>query len=425
MLVQPLPILRCLYVFALSALVAISACRNLLSQSEALVANPVSSTTLDLDKAEVDRLIQLVDQGKSAELSDAEATSLVAKLRSEFPYVSLRPRLEYESKLQFETPPMPAAIVEKLSAEQKEKSSREKAKQKAWSNSYSQRSLSLQSLHQTEVRAFVKRDGLGVRRGVNPGMSHVRLLESSPLEFDPIPSTVDVSDIGYAVDLPEGWKDLDNEPTILPEQNPERLLPREFVQNLHGNSERSFLAPNRFGHVESFDQVSGFRGHVIQHRPKSDPWDVREESEEYQTLSDKERLGMSDLEYYFNATRLQQRKLQETLASFLDSPPRDAVWLIRGMHLVSMLKHTSPRVYVSEHYPDMEELRVGETRELDAFESKAMERLSKGEQVVIASHANRIRMLGSIRATVECSLCHTVPEKQLLGAFSYDFVRNR
>lgn len=321
-----------------------------------------------------------------------------------------------------------AGIAEKLYAEQRGNSRQDKedkARLDTWVNTYAQRSHSLQSLHETEVRAFVKRDGLGVRRGVAPGMSHVRLLESSPLEFDPIPLTVDVSDIGYEVNLPEGWKDLDNEPTILPEQNPERLLPREYVLNLHGNSERSFLSPNRFGHVESFEHVSGFRGHVIQHRPKSDPWDVREESKEYQALSDNERLGMSDLEYYFNATRLQQRKLQETLARSLDSPPRDAVWLIRGMHLVSILKHASPRVYVSEHYPDMEELKVGETRELDEFESKAMQRLARGEHVVIESHANRIRMLGSIRATVECSLCHTVPEQQLLGAFSYDFVRNR
>lgn len=424
-MVQLLPILRCLCFIALSALGFTSACRNVLAQSEALVATPVASSKTAPDNAEVDRLIHLVDQGKSAELSDAEATSLVAKLRSEFAYVSLRPRLEYESKLQFETPPMPALIFEKHAREQQGKSSQDKVKHEAWSNIYSQRSFSLQSLHETEVRAFVKRDGLGVGRGVKPGMSHVRLLESSSLGFDPIPSTVDVSDIGYEVDLPQGWQDSENEPTIQPEQNPEKLLPREYVQNLHRKSEWSFLAPNRFGHVKSIEHVSGFRGHVIQHRPKSDPWDVREESDEYQAIQDKKRVGLSDLEYYFFATRLQLQELQESLAGILDSPPRDAVWLIRGMHLVSMLKHASPRVYVSEHYPDMEELKVGETRELDEFESKAMARLAKGEQVVIESHANRIRMLGSIRATVECSACHTVPEKQLLGAFSYDFVRNR
>lgn len=89
MLVHQLPILRCLCFFAMSALGSSSACRNVLAQSEALVANPVASTKLAPDKAEVDRLIHLVDQGKSAELSDAEATSVVAKLRAEFPYVSL------------------------------------------------------------------------------------------------------------------------------------------------------------------------------------------------------------------------------------------------------------------------------------------------------------------------------------------------
>ncbi|MBP85557.1 MAG: hypothetical protein CMJ64_02395 [Planctomycetaceae bacterium] len=99
------------------------------------------------------------------------------------------------------------------------------------------------------------------------------------------------------------------------------------------------------------------------------------------------------------------------------------VWRVRQVELVSLLKFGEPRVYLSDQLPKMEELRVAKTRNLGEFEAGALNQLQSGEDIVIDSRLNRIRMLGATRAAKRCLDCHQVHHGELLGAFSYDIVR--
>ena len=93
------------------------------------------------------------------------------------------------------------------------------------------------------------------------------------------------------------------------------------------------------------------------------------------------------------------------------------------MSLVSLLKHDEPRVYLSDHQPVMSELRRARTRSLDTFEAEALRRLNAGEDIVTDTKSNRILMLGGVRAAHRCLACHQVHRGELLGAFSYELIR--
>ena len=57
------------------------------------------------------------------------------------------------------------------------------------------------------------------------------------------------------------------------------------------------------------------------------------------------------------------------------------------------------------------------------FEATALEELRSNEDLVVKDGVNRIRMLGSLRAGNDCLKCHSVKRGHLLGAFSYEVVR--
>ncbi len=96
-------------------------------------------------------------------------------------------------------------------------------------------------------------------------------------------------------------------------------------------------------------------------------------------------------------------------------------WTIVRLELVSLLKFDTPRVYVLDHLPRMDQLSSDNapTRPLDAFESEALAKLRHDEDVVVKSAGDDYRMLGSLRAAKQCLDCHSVQRGELLGAFSY------
>jgi hypothetical protein len=96
-------------------------------------------------------------------------------------------------------------------------------------------------------------------------------------------------------------------------------------------------------------------------------------------------------------------------------------WTIDQLELVSLLKFDAPRVYVLDHLPRMDQLSSDDvpTRELDAFETKALARLRSEEDVVIEQQDDVYRMLGSLRAAKQCLDCHSARRGELLGAFTY------
>ena len=94
------------------------------------------------------------------------------------------------------------------------------------------------------------------------------------------------------------------------------------------------------------------------------------------------------------------------------------------LELVSLLKHAKPAVYVSRNLPNMEELSDVPTRPLNSFEQAALERLHKGMDVINKASLNKIEMIGSLRASKQCMQCHDVQRGALLGAFSYELLRD-
>ncbi|HMF18739.1 MAG TPA: hypothetical protein VKE98_16140, partial [Gemmataceae bacterium] len=98
-------------------------------------------------------------------------------------------------------------------------------------------------------------------------------------------------------------------------------------------------------------------------------------------------------------------------------------WRVNKLELVSLLKHETPRVYVSDTLPRMKELRKVGTRSLTVFEEKALASLQKGADLASEARADQIHLFGSLRAGQQCLDCHDVQRGTLLGAFSYDLRR--
>ena len=77
------------------------------------------------------------------------------------------------------------------------------------------------------------------------------------------------------------------------------------------------------------------------------------------------------------------------------------------LELVSLLKHDTPKVYVAEHLPNMEELRDAETRKLNDFERQSLASLRDGEDVIVQATLNRIHLFGSLRPAKNA--CNATP----------------
>lgn len=96
-------------------------------------------------------------------------------------------------------------------------------------------------------------------------------------------------------------------------------------------------------------------------------------------------------------------------------------WTVTKLELVSLLKFDSPRVYISEDLPAMDQLRDAPTRTLDIFEEESLESLRLGNDMEVLRSGEEMRSFGSLRASSACLKCHEVERGELLGAFSYRF----
>lgn len=95
---------------------------------------------------------------------------------------------------------------------------------------------------------------------------------------------------------------------------------------------------------------------------------------------------------------------------------------IKRLELVSLLRFPEPRVYELDHLPRMDQLAThsAKTRALDDFETANLSKLVSEQDIVIEESPERIRMLGSLRASRSCLDCHEVQLGTLLGAFTYE-----
>jgi hypothetical protein len=168
----------------------------------------------------------------------------------------------------------------------------------------------------------------------------------------------------------------------------------ELTRIFHLLINREFASPDSTGYIRDLDKIAGFQPHKIRFGKE---WDGS--------------LRMWD-----------KAKLAETYPGVKEL---DVTWSVNRLQLVSLLMHDTPRVYVSEKLPDMEDLNSSnaKTRPLNGFETNGLEILHQGEDVYTIATQNRIVMLGAIRADNNCLKCHSVKKDEMLGAFSYELLR--
>lgn len=294
-----------------------------------------------------------------------ESVQTHAELRREFPMESLAPRLDYEQKY------VEASAGEVLSTQRQtmeptvQQASQERLVEMegALGNPrFNFRNRMLKQLHEGAVADFINSPSFGVARMLRASPRYLKADDDPPVA---LPSPEPAADRALSADDSAGEQEPDIEPEKL------HTL-RDDTWQMHVNSLRSFANQDGWGYVVDREHVAGFQSHRLGSKPEPG-WDI-------------------------------------------------SLQLVR-LELVSLMKFETPRVYVSEYLPRMDELDEARTRELDRFESQALESLLGGEDIVDEPKRNRLRMLGSLRALTQCIECHEVERGTLLGAFSYEFRR--
>ncbi len=170
------------------------------------------------------------------------------------------------------------------------------------------------------------------------------------------------------------WKLVDQmgEAADFPVSAGEKMIsvkPNEDFLSGHKSSLQMFLRPAGFGYIKDLDHVSGFASHGFR--------------------------GYGEVSF----------------------PKEDL--RVDHIHLVGILQHERPVVYMTDKMPSMEQVKHGKARPLDTFEETALHALQNGEDLYIVRKDDTLRMLGALRATTTCQKCHDAQVGDLLGAFSY------
>jgi hypothetical protein len=107
-----------------------------------------------------------------------------------------------------------------------------------------------------------------------------------------------------------------------------------------------------------------------------------------------------------------------------EGPNAETRYRLRSLELVGIARHAAPVAFVAATHVDRSNGQ--RTRALDGFEQRAMTHLRAANDVVAESSPAGRQVMGAIRATSECTACHTGSRPgDLLGALSYrlDLVR--
>ena len=377
-------------------------------------------------------VLAMIRDSKSSEITDDRAEKFVTMMRAQFPYESLRPRLPYDRK---STKPQSVRLLSQVVMSGLIDYESKKGKGNR-TDGQEVRPKSLELLHKETVRDFIARDGNGFGRTPPPSAIYLELTCNPPIPFDSISAASKNNDAGMIVpedkfsgDFPSPYRSIEgeerrgslatavaNDKKKFAIEHPLMIPSRKFFDRLHQSTRDEFVSPSRSGHVLSVDQVSGFAPHRLDRRPKIEPWDYRSSILFRDIQIEKPGRGIrGNLEI--------DKEDLDALREIDRKAPTDAVWLLRSLELVSLLKHESPVAYVSSYLPDMEKLANVETRPLHPFEKASLPRLEFDEDLVIAARTNEIRLMGSIRASASCLKCHEVETGTLLGAFSYHLTR--
>jgi len=236
------------------------------------------------------------------------------------------------------------------------------------------RRQTLEILHSAQAEEFIKRDGFGLSRLPRPSVITLDLPPAPTIPFATAKETTNRDDESKVL-LPLTGKEFTAD---------KRLPSLDTLGQFHLYGELNFLNSRGFGFVKDREHVSGFQSHQFR--------------------------GLPDLAAMTPNPKPATEKKEQ--------------WLVTRLELVSLLKQKEPMVYVAKELPRMEELKKAKTRALSDFEAGALATLRDGEDVVTDATTNHIRMVGALRATKQCLECHEVRRGDLLGAFSYDLLRD-
>lgn len=371
-----------------------------------------------LPEAKVNELLEEIREGRGPSLSDHDANHLVAHLRRQYPLVPIEDRIpKRHPQLKRRRVVLGAEADEDL----KSYEALDGRAARTWGDDV--RSDSLRLLHEEQVREFIARDGNGFGRTPPPSAIHLALPDTPGIDFDPAIQSSESLRSSKTIDLPSEsprineilesvgagefeyhrayaayrkWAQTHN-PLLMPDKG--------RLRSIHQSSHDSFLDQFLVGYAKSPKAVAGFAGHRVQMRPTIDVadhrWSVQFGAER---LSPEERAAIDKSDPATEA-------------------PRDAIWLLTDMRLVSLLMHAEPMIYNSNHLPDMTELDASQTVPLDDFESRGLEQLYAGGHLETEATLNEIRMLGAIRCSKTCLKCHDAERGELLGAFTYTLTR--
>ena len=321
-----------------------------------------------------------------------------AALRREYPFESLTERLAYEQR---DAGPIRSSEKQETSdstGDRPKKRSQQDvvSRMEEWLDennameTWQGRSEALRIIHTSYVEQFVDSPGFGVGR-------MLRMRE--PEQYARI-------DEPRSISLPRGeCVDLEGSPPGGPESRsaaaardlPTSMPQRAQLATMHELSMIDFLNRKGWGYIRDRDQVAGFQPHQFRQTP-----------------------GLPTTEWSGSSTFEDAHQGEFRSRPFGDWIKHDESWTVRRLDLVSLLRHDEPCVYISDELPSMDRLIDVPVRPLEAFEQASLRSLEQGEDVVSDStNANRIRMLGAIRAAKQCLKCHEVERGNLLGAFSY------
>jgi hypothetical protein len=227
----------------------------------------------------------------------------------------------------------------------------------------------LASLHTRKSNEFAIAQGFG-RVRMMPGFVSEKGIELPPVEPISMPTDA-VPPYNPEYELSKPLADDGKAGSRRPLQD--ELL------SLHDTGMDDFVDPDRIGYVQDRDHVAGFQSHRFTTMPQ--------------------------------------------LSEQRDQPPSS--WKIVRLELVSLLKHETPVAYLSKNLPQMDELKTAPIRPLDPFEQRSLAGLRSDKDILIDETPDRIRMVGSLRASKTCLECHSVRRGDLLGALTYELVPSK
>lgn len=279
--------------------------------------------------------------------------------RRSFPITSLRPRLVKKNDA-----PVRLATVGKY--EQLE------SRMDLHPSWFGSRRRALRAVHQSAVAHFLMTPEFGVTRMGYPDLSRLTNSDGSPIEMplDPSLSAIRTTSLGStAIDSNADDSAMD-------------------LADGHAVMQSWFLDPERLGHVEDLDHVTGFQSHAF--RSPDD-----------------------------HAYRLQGLAVDAPFPTFNANDRMTYRYRLEKLQLIGLLYHSEPVVYDLTTMPDLVHADSAKTRPLDDFENEALSVLQSGEPIASKRFDHEVRMLGGIRNAESCVECHQESTDTLLGAFTY------